>query len=138
MGIYLTFIYFSTTIGKDIYDAARVDGCTEWQVFVKIALPLAAPIIALVTFFSFMRNWGEFLLPYIMLNSDQFPLPVGLAVLASAAPELNPNTIGQFDIGVSEVILATLLTMAPVLLVLLFTQRTVLRGATILGGALRG
>ncbi|WP_175477147.1 carbohydrate ABC transporter permease [Ruania alba] len=138
LGIYLTFIYFSTTIGKDIYDAARVDGCTEWQVFVKIALPLAAPIIALVTFFSFMRNWGEFLLPYIMLNSDQFPLPVGLAVLASAAPELNPNTIGQFDIGVSEVILATLLTMAPVLLVLLFTQRTVLRGATILGGALRG
>ncbi|QOR70480.1 carbohydrate ABC transporter permease [Ruania alkalisoli] len=138
LGLYLTFIYFSSTIGRDVYDAARIDGCSEWKVFLKVAMPLAAPIAALVTFFSFTRNWGEFLLPYIMLSSDDFPLPVGLALLASVAPELNPNSIVQSDIGIPEVVLATLLTMLPVLLVLIFAQRIVLRGATIMGGALKG
>lgn len=137
LGLYLTYIYFSTTISPDIYDAARIDGCTEFNVFWRIALPLSAPIIALVTFFSFVRNWGEFLLPYIMLTSDKFPMPVGLAILASSSPELSPS-IAQSDIGIPEVILATLITMIPVVIVLLLAQRVVLRGASIMGGALRG
>lgn len=137
LGIYLTFIYFSTTVSPDIYDAARMDGCNELQVFMRVALPLAKPILALVVFFSFVRNWGEFLLPYLMLHSDQFPLPVGLAILAAASPELNPANSATSDIGIPEVLLATVVTMLPVMVVLLISQRIVMQGASMLGGALK-
>lgn len=138
LGIYLTFIYFSTTIGRDVYDAARIDGCTEWQVFARIALPLSWPIVALVAFFSFVRSWGEFILPYVMLRSGDFPLSVGLAVLASSSPELNSMNISQSVIGIPEVIMTTLITMLPVLIVLIVAQRVVLKGSNMMGGALRG
>ncbi|HEY9310624.1 MAG TPA: carbohydrate ABC transporter permease [Microbacterium sp.] len=138
LGIYLTFIFFSTTIGRDVYDAARIDGASEWRIFARIALPLSWPIVALVGFFSFVRSWGEFILPYIMLRSSDFPLSVGLAVLASTSPDLNPNVISNSNIGIPEVILTTIITMLPVMLVLVLAQRIVLKGSNMMGGALRG
>ena len=47
----------------DLLAAARIDGCTEFGAFRRIALPLAAPITALVGFFSFVANWTNFFLP---------------------------------------------------------------------------
>lgn len=138
-GVYLAFIYFSTTISRDTYDAARIDGCSEWQVFLRIALPLSRPIIALVTFFSFFRNWNDFFLPFIMLGSDAYPLPVGLASLAEVSRVLNPGTSDAVaSVGVSELILATIITMVPVLIAVIIAQRTILKGASMLGGGLRG
>ncbi len=43
-GVYLTYIYFSTSIPRDLLDAARIDGCSEFQVFTTVAMPLAAPV----------------------------------------------------------------------------------------------
>lgn len=138
-GVYLAFIYFSTTISRDTYDAARLDGCSEWQVFRRIALPLSWPIIALVTFFSFFRNWNDFFLPFIMLGTDKYPLPVGLATLAEVSRVLNPGTSdAAATAGVPELILATIITMVPVLAAVIIAQRTILKGASMLGGGLRG
>ena len=58
-GVYLTYIYFSTAISRDLLDAARIDGAGEVQVFARIAMPLATPVIALVGFFSFTGNWNN-------------------------------------------------------------------------------
>ncbi len=55
-GVYLTYIYFSTALPRDLLAAARIDGATEFGVFRRIALPLAVPVIALVGFFSFVAN----------------------------------------------------------------------------------
>ncbi|WP_203433275.1 carbohydrate ABC transporter permease [Jiangella asiatica] len=138
-GVYLAFIYFSTTISRDTYDAARMDGCSEWQVFWRIALPLSWPITALVTFFAFFRNWNDFFLPFIMLGSDKYPLPVGLATLAEVSRVLNPGTSDAVSsVGVPELILATIITMVPVLVAVIVAQRTILKGASLLGGGLRG
>ena len=49
-GVYLTYIYFSTTISRDLLDAARIDGASELRVFGTVALPLATPVVALVGF----------------------------------------------------------------------------------------
>jgi len=65
-GVYLAYIYFSTTIPKDLIGAARIDGAGEWGVFRRIALPLATPIVALVAFFSFVANWNNYYLPFVM------------------------------------------------------------------------
>jgi multiple sugar transport system permease protein len=69
-GVYLTYIYFSTSVPRDLLAAARIDGCTELQVFTRVALPLAAPIVALVGFFSFVQSWNNFFLPFVMLPSS--------------------------------------------------------------------
>ena len=66
-GVYLAYIYFSTALPPTLLEAARVDGCGELQTFLRIALPLAKPILALVFFFSFVANWNNFFLPYVVL-----------------------------------------------------------------------
>ena len=65
-GVYLAYIYFSTTMSHDLLDAARIDGAGEFRVFTRIAMPLATPVIALVGFFSFVGNWNNYFLPFIM------------------------------------------------------------------------
>ena len=113
-GVYLAYIYFSTAVPSDMLAAARVDGCSELQVFVRIALPLAKPVIALVAFFSFVSTWNNYFLPLLVLpNSDGYPLQVGLANLPR---------------GSTILALGTLLSAVPVLCVFLVSQRYVVRG----------
>jgi len=115
-GVYLAYIYFSTAVPSDVLAAARVDGCSELQVFLRIALPLAKPVIALVAFFSFVSNWNNYFLPLLMLpNSDGYPLQVGLSNLPR---------------GSTILALGTLLSAVPVLCVFLVSQRYVVRGLT--------
>lgn len=88
-----SYIYFSTSIPRDLPAAARIDGCTELQVFTSVALPLATPGVALVAFFSFVQNWNNFFLPFIMLpSSDGYPIQVGLTSLLAATPAFNPSS----------------------------------------------
>jgi multiple sugar transport system permease protein len=132
-GVYLTYIYFSTALPGDLLAAARIDGCSEFGAFRRIALPLAAPIIALVGFFSFVANWTNFFLPYVLLpQSGQYPAQVGIALLLDDVPQFNP-TAGAGTVLRPEVALATLLVIGPVLLVFLFAQRFLVSG--LLAGA---
>ena len=132
-GVFLTYIYFSTALPRDLLAAARIDGCTEFGAFRRVALPLAAPIIALVGFFSFVANWTNFFLPYVMLpQSSQYPAQVGIALLLTDVPQFNP-TAGSGTVLRPELALATLLVIGPVLLVFLFAQRYLVSG--LLAGA---
>ena len=132
-GVYLTYIYFSTALPRDLLAAARIDGCSEFGAFRRVALPLAAPIIALVGFFSFVANWTNFFLPYVMLpQSSQYPAQVGIALLLTDVPQFNP-TAGSGTVLRPELALATLLVIGPVLLVFLFAQRYLVSG--LLAGA---
>jgi multiple sugar transport system permease protein len=132
-GVYLTYIYFSTALPRDLLAAARIDGCTEFGAFRRIALPLAVPIIALVGFFSFVANWTNYFLPYVMLpDSGQYPVQVGLGLLLTDVPQFNP-TAGTASVLRPELALATLLAISPVLIVFLFAQRFLVAG--LLAGA---
>ncbi|HST82285.1 MAG TPA: carbohydrate ABC transporter permease [Kineosporiaceae bacterium] len=136
-GVYLTYIYYSSTIPPDLLAAARLDGCSEWQVFTKIALPLARPIIALVSFFSFVGNWNNFFLPFVMLpDSQQYPAQVGLSNLLAASAVFNTSAGTENQILRPELALAALLTILPVLVVFLFSQRALLSG--MLAGGTKG
>jgi multiple sugar transport system permease protein len=132
-GVYLTYIYFSTALPPDLLAAARIDGCSEFGVFRRVALPLAAPVIALVGFFSFVANWTNYFLPYVMLpQSSQYPVQVGLGLLITDVPQFNP-TAGTAQVLRPELALATLLAISPVLLVFLLAQRFLITG--LLAGA---
>ena len=127
-GVYLTYIYFTTAVPKDLLAAARMDGCSEFRVFWHIALPLATPVIALVGFFSFVANWTNYFLPYVMLpESSQMPIQVGIGSLLSNVPSFNP-TVGDLAIQRPQLALATLVAITPVLIVFLFAQRYLVSG----------
>ncbi|HEV7183882.1 MAG: carbohydrate ABC transporter permease [Actinomycetales bacterium] len=130
-GVYLTYIYFSTSIPRDLLAAARIDGCSEIQVFTRVALPLAAPIVALVAFFSFVQNWNNFFLPFVMLpSSDGYPIQVGLTSLLSSTPAFNPSSAGSDSVQLPTLALATIVSILPVLIVFLFSQRFLVSGMT--------
>ncbi|MFD0818224.1 carbohydrate ABC transporter permease [Micromonospora zhanjiangensis] len=130
-GVYLTYIYFSTSIPRDLLAAARVDGCGEAQVFTRIALPLATPIVALVAFFSFVQNWNNFFLPFVMLpSSDGYPVQVGLTSLLASTPAFNPTSAGTQSVQLPTLALATVISVLPVLIVFLFSQRFLVAGMT--------
>ena len=122
-GVYLSYIYYATSLPGDLLDAARVDGCGELQTFLRVALPLAKPVVALVFFFSFVANWNNFFLPYVILpNENQFPVQVGLSdIFRSTRPTLA---------------LATLIAALPVMIVFIVSQRALVRG--LVGGATKG
>ncbi len=128
-GVYLVYIYFATSLPRDLLAAARIDGCSEWQLFIRIALPLAKPVIGLVAFFSFVGNWNNFFLPYLVLpDSDQFPIQVGLNQLLSSTPSFNPVAGAGLNITIPELALAIIIAILPVLVLFLFSQRTLVSG----------
>jgi multiple sugar transport system permease protein len=138
-GVYLAYIYYLTALPRDLLDAARVDGASELQTFLRVALPLAKPIVALVFFFSFVADWNNFFLPYVVLaDSNQYPITVGLDNLLASTPSFNPSVGGggqSVNIFKPELALATLLAVVPVAIVFVFSQRALVRG--LVGGAVK-
>ncbi len=138
-GVYLAYLYYASALPPSLLDAARVDGCGELQTFLRVALPLAKPILALVFFFSFVADWNNFFLPYVVLaDSNQYPITVGLWDLLSATPSFNPAVGGggqSVKIFKPELALATLIAVVPVAIVFLFSQRALVRG--LVGGAVK-
>ncbi len=73
---------YMLTIPTALEEAARIDGCSEPQIFFKIILPISAPALGVLAIFLFISNWNSFLWPLLVLNSaDMFTLTVGLATL---------------------------------------------------------
>jgi multiple sugar transport system permease protein len=129
-GVYLAYIYFSTALPEELLAASRVDGCTEWKTFRYIAAPLAKPVIGLVFFFSFVGNWNNFFLPFLMIpQNNRLPASVGLAQLLSVSPAFSPSSGGQFsNLWQPQICLAIIITIAPIMLVFIFAQRTLVKG----------
>ncbi|MFI8632308.1 carbohydrate ABC transporter permease [Microbacterium sp. NPDC077663] len=129
-GVYLTYIYFSTSVSRDLLDAARIDGAGEWRVFARVAMPLATPVIALVGFFNVVGNWNNYFLPFVMAPGRKSPVQVGLAELLSNVPLFNPTSSASITISLPVLALATLVSVGPVLIIFLFSQRFLVTGMT--------
>ena len=129
-GVYLTYIYFSTAVSRDLLNAARIDGAGELRVFMQVAMPLATPVIALVGFFSFVGNWNNYFLPLLVVGGDKIPVQVGLSNLLANVPAFNPTTATSIVIQLPTLALATLLSVAPILFIFLFAQRFLVEGMT--------
>ena len=96
----------------------------------RVAMPLATPVIALVGFFSFVGNWNNYFLPFVMVPGRKAPIQVGLAELLSNVPLFNPTSAGTVNIEVPTLALATIISVAPVLIIFLFSQRFLVSGMT--------
>ncbi len=115
---------FFLTIPEEYLDAARVDGCGELRILVTVVLRLAKPAIAAVALFSFLYTFNDFFLPllYTRENPDWWPLQIGLSEFRSLHQV-------QWNLTMA----ATLLVMAPVIIVFFLAQRAFVEGVTLTG-----
>ncbi len=116
IGVFFARQYMQT-IPREIDEAASMDGASDWQIFFRLIMPLAAPAIATIATFRFIWNWNDLFRPLIfMLSERMFPLPVGLAALYSLQ--------GNFGIQMA----AATLAFIPTFLTFLFFQRYFTQG----------
>ena len=117
--------YFDT-IPKELEEAARIDGCTQIQVFWKIVIPLSLPAIAVTSLFSFLAAWNEFLLALTFNTSNEnYTLPVGLASFISPTKQL------WGDFAALSIIAAI-----PIVLLFIVFQKYLINGLT--AGSVKG
>ncbi len=104
---------FFLSIPQSLFDAARIDGCSEFRIYYQIALPLAKPALATVAILTFLFTWNDFLGPLIYL-SDQLKgtLALGLAMFT-----------GQHQSEWGLLMAASVLMMLPVIIVFFFFQK---------------
>jgi multiple sugar transport system permease protein len=115
---------FFMTIPEEYLDAARVDGCGELRILGTVVLRLAKPAIAAVTLFAFLYCFSDFFLPllYLSENPDRWVLQIGLAEFRSLHQV-------QWNLTMA----ATLLVMAPVIVVFFLAQKAFVEGVTLTG-----
>jgi len=114
---------FFLTIPADLTDAARLDGCTEFDIHRRVIVPLATPALATVALFTFMNTWNDFLGPLIYLYDDRkFTLSLGLAMFTS-----------QYGSFWGQLMAVSTVMTAPILVLFFFTQRTFIQGITMTG-----
>jgi multiple sugar transport system permease protein len=79
-GVYLSRVYAAASVPDEIVEAGRIDGASEARIFWRVALPIMSPALVTVFLYQFVAIWHNYLLPVLMLNSDQLqPVTVGLA-----------------------------------------------------------
>ncbi len=122
---YGTFLLrqFFLTIPTELEDAARIDGCSKWGIYTNIILPLSKPALATLTTFVFLSNWNSFMWPLIVIQSpEKRTLPIGLYAF-----------MGQYTTDWNLLMAASLMVMAPVLLVFVLGQRYFVKGIVMSG-----
>ena len=116
---------FFLTLPKDMSEAARIDGCSEIQIFLRIILPLSKSALLVVALFQFMATWNDFLGPLIFLTEQKdFTLALGLQSFQSQ----NGGTAWH------QLMAASTLVVLPVMALFFFTQRAFVEGIASTGG----
>ena len=105
-------------VPQDLIDAARVDGASELMIFWKIVLPLITPWLATVGILSAVEAWNDYIWPSLVMSKpEDFPLSAGILYLR-----------GTYGSSTRVIAAGTILTVAPILVAFLFTQRFFMRG----------
>jgi arabinogalactan oligomer / maltooligosaccharide transport system permease protein len=128
MGYYVSKGYFDT-ISKSLDESARIDGATRLQIFTKIILPLAKPIVIYTILTAFMAPWGDFVFAkYISFNTSA-GMNVAVGLYSWLTPDRINNNYTMFCAG--GVVVAI-----PVTLLFIFLQKYYVEGVT--GGSVKG
>jgi ABC-type sugar transport system, permease component len=114
---------FFMTIPKELSEAAKIDGSTEFYIWWRIFIPLSKPALATLAIFTFMMAWNDFLGPLIYLNDpDQFTLALGLRSFQQ-----------QYGTRWNVMMAASLIVMLPTLVMFFSFQKYFIEGVTLTG-----
>jgi arabinosaccharide transport system permease protein len=114
------FRQFVIGVPMDFVDAGRIDGLSEWGIYMRIMAPLMAPAFGAMAILGALQSWNNVLWPLIVMRTKEtFTLPVGLATLLS--PYGN-----NYDMLISGSVMATV----PIIIIFFFFQRYFIAGLT--------
>jgi ABC-type glycerol-3-phosphate transport system permease component len=110
----------------ELAEAARIDGASEWRIFLRIYAPLAKPMIAAFSTIAFLQNWNNFLFPLVVTSSEKLMMiSQGLTIFQGQLNQVSWNLL----------MAGSLIAVVPVLVVAMLAQRKVVDGLTL--GAIR-
>ncbi|MEL7500312.1 MAG: carbohydrate ABC transporter permease [Planctomycetota bacterium] len=114
---------FFLSVPEEIFEAARLDGLSDWGIFWRILLPLSKPALVTVALFQFVYTWNDFGGPLLYLSDPQkFPLAYGLERFVSSYGD-------QTHLLLAAAVLFTI----PILILFFFAQKTFIRGISTTG-----
>jgi multiple sugar transport system permease protein len=121
-GVFLMRQFFQT-LPRDLFDAGRIDGVSEFGLFLRIGLPLVGPGLAALGIFAFIGNWNAFLWPLIVVQSASMrTVPVGIALFS-----------GEAGAAWHLIMATSAMAIVPVLIVFVIFQRQIIEGVVLSG-----
>jgi ABC-type glycerol-3-phosphate transport system permease component len=112
-----------SNIPSELIDAARIDGASEFGIYLRVILPLSTAALAALAIFTFTYQWDNFLWPLVVLdNPDLYTLPLGLAQFR-----------GRSTIEIGAVSAASFVAVLPIIVVYVFAQRRFIEGIALTG-----
>lgn len=118
--------YINAGLPDELLESARIDGCSEPKLFIRIVIPLIKPALGTMALLAFLGSWNNFMLPTIMLTKQKlYTLPVGIKNFAT-----------QYTNDVGAQILAINLAIFPILILFSIYSKNLIRGIT--AGAIKG
>lgn len=120
---------FMNSVPRELDEAAKMDGCSFFGVYVRIILPIIKPAIATVALLAFRGGWNEYILPLVftMTNEKMRPLTVGVVALQNA---------GDGAAAWNILFAGSAISIIPILIIYLFMSRQFMNGTT--AGAVKG
>lgn len=126
MAIWLAISFFSD-IPQEIYESAEIDGCSEWRMYILIALPLVKAGIAVIAILVFVQTWNEFGLASVLQSSDiKKTLPIGIASMVQTHRDTPSGSLAA----------AGVIAMFPAMVLAIATQKYIVKGT--MAGAVKG
>ena len=120
------FRQYCLSLPKEMMEAARMDGCSDFGIFVRIMVPNMIPAYGAMTILSCMNAWNNLLWPLIVLsNSRKFTIPIGMA-----------TTITPYGNAYDVLMPGAVMAVVPIVIIYLFAQKTFIAGLT--SGAVKG
>lgn len=119
-GIFMMRQYIEQSIPNELLEAGRVDGCSEFRIFIRLVLPLLRPALGALGVWSFLNTYNNFLWPLIVVSDPKYyTLPLGLATIYAAQGR-------QIDLVIPGAVLAAI----PSLIVFILLRKQLLEGLT--------
>lgn len=114
---------FYRAIPPALFEAARIDGCSDFGIWRRIVLPLSKPALLTVGLFTFIASWNDFLGPLVyLMHEDKYTLSIGLASFQ-----------GQYGSDWGKMMAMSLVMTLPVIVLFFFTQKSFLQGVKLTG-----
>jgi multiple sugar transport system permease protein len=126
MGIFLMRQYIASAIPRDLYEAARMDGCSEWAVYWRVVVPLLGPAFGTLGLITFIASWNNFMGPLVVMRTpEMYTFPLALRSVQSPV-----------DTEWGALMAGSAVAVIPLLIIFVFSSRRLIEGLT--AGAVRG
>ena len=125
---FMIFFFRQYVLGlpRELLEAARIDGCTDYGVFFRIMVPNMIPAYGAMTILSCMNSWNNLLWPLIVLSSNEkFTIPIGMG-----------TTITPYGNAFDVLMPGAVMAVVPIIIIYLFAQKTFIAGLT--SGSVKG